>query len=185
MSDRVVLVFVLTAALFVGVLLLQSAPGADMDRGFLADVTGVIEGDQLEIMREGITTRLRLYGIDCPETDQPFGREAKDYVATRVFGKKITVIDYRWDGKSRVLGEVILPDGTNLGRDLLRSGLAWYYRPLAKRPERDMRNLQRAARREKKGLWAEEHPTPPWTFRKQDKNNRHDEVMRQPGATPP
>jgi endonuclease YncB( thermonuclease family) len=49
------------------------------------------------------------------------------------------------------LAEIILPDGRNLNRELVRAGLAWWYQRYARR-ETVLQNLEQEARDAKRGL---------------------------------
>jgi endonuclease YncB( thermonuclease family) len=97
-------------------------------------------------MHAGQPERVRLWGIDCPESRQAFGREVK--VVVRDTGRY-----------GRTVGEVILPDGRSLNHELVRAGLAWWYRQYAAN-DRTLENLEREARPAKRGLWVEADPTP-------------------------
>ena len=48
--------------------------------GFTARVASVLDGDTIEVYREGeqFKTPIELYGIDCPEKQQYFGYAAKE-----------------------------------------------------------------------------------------------------------
>ncbi len=49
-------------------------------------------------------------------------------------------------------------------RELVKAGFAWWYRKYA--PDDEMlEQLEREARRIKRGLWADPHPVPPWEWR--------------------
>jgi len=53
----------------------------------------VKDGDTLEVMKEGVAVRVRLYGIDCPEKGQAFGERAKKFASDLAFGKTVKVIE--------------------------------------------------------------------------------------------
>jgi micrococcal nuclease len=60
----------------------------------------------------------------------------------------------------------LLPDGRNLGRELVRAGLAWWYRPYAPK-DALLAELEAEAKVAKRGLWSDQAPVPPWEWRKQ------------------
>jgi micrococcal nuclease len=74
------------------------------------------------------TYRIRLHGIDAPERGQPYSNRAKQYASELAFGKEVTVEPVDRDQYDRPVADVILPDGQNLNRELVRAGLAWWYR---------------------------------------------------------
>ena len=49
-------------------------------------------GDTVTVLREKTPVKVRLNGIDCPETGQPFGSKAKEETSELVFGKSVRVI---------------------------------------------------------------------------------------------
>jgi endonuclease YncB( thermonuclease family) len=54
--------------------------------------------------------------------------------------------------------------GRLLNRELVRAGMAWWYRKYA--PEdRDIAAVEEQARKNKRGLWRAGDPVPPWLFR--------------------
>jgi len=59
---------------------------------------------------------------------------------------------------------VILPDGRNLNQELVRAGLAWWYRQYA-RGDGALERLEDEARAARRGLWADRDPVAPWEFR--------------------
>jgi endonuclease YncB( thermonuclease family) len=75
--------------------------------------------------------RIRLWGIDCPESRQAFGARATQFTGDLAFGKEVSVQVKDVDRYGRTVGVVILPDGRNLNQELVRAGLAWWYRQYA------------------------------------------------------
>lgn len=132
---------------------------------FTGRVVGVSDGDTIEVMRAGRAVRVRLQGVDCPESRQAYGTRAKQFTSELVFGKTVAVQVHGTDQYGRILGEVILPDGRSLNRELVRNGYAWWYRRYSDDPV--LQQLEEEARRERRGLWREKNPTPPWEFRRE------------------
>jgi endonuclease YncB( thermonuclease family) len=130
---------------------------------FIGKVVGVIDGDSIRVMHDGKAEQIRLLGIDCPEKRQPFGTRAKEYTAELAFGQDVTVYGDTRDRYGRTLAEVILPDGRSLNQELIKAGLAWWFRKYSKNLR--LGELERQARVAKRGLWAEPHPVPPWEWR--------------------
>jgi endonuclease YncB( thermonuclease family) len=132
---------------------------------FVGRVVGVSDGDTIEVMRAGRAVRVRLQGIDCPESHQPYGTRAKQFTSDLVFSKTVAVQIHGTDQYGRILGEVILPDGRSLNRELVRNGYAWWYRRYSDDPV--LQRLEEEARRERRGLWRDKNPIPPWEFRRE------------------
>ena len=55
---------------------------------------------------------------------QAFGKNAKQFTFKMVFGKTVTLIDHGQDRYDRIIGDVILPDGRVLNRELVKAGFA-------------------------------------------------------------
>jgi micrococcal nuclease len=79
--------------------------------------------------------------------------------------KKVKIFTRGKDQYGRLIGEVILPDGSNLNETILKVGLAWWYKRYAPADNR-LRTLELSARQKKLGLWSHPSPTPPWEWRK-------------------
>ena len=62
----------------------------------------------------------------------------------------------------------LLPEGTNVNHELVKEGQCWWYRKYAP-GNTALEGLERAARVERKGLWADLHPVPPWLWRKRSR----------------
>ncbi|WP_321478238.1 thermonuclease family protein [uncultured Paludibaculum sp.] len=129
-------------------------------------VVGIQDGDTITIMLAGKQAHVRLDGIDCPELGQPFGHKARERTAELAFGRTVTVrAEKSRDRFGRVLAQVILPDGRNLNRQLVKEGYAWWYRRYAPR-DRVLADGEERAREARLGLWVDEDPDPPWLWRK-------------------
>lgn len=153
--------------LFCALFLLFAAPA--VARGMIeGKVVGISDGDTITVLIEGNRTmKVRLYGIDCPESRQAFGRRAKQFTSAYVFGKHVRVNIADTDRYGRTVGIVTTRDGGNLNRALLAAGLAWVYPKYCRRSFcNDWRSVEASARAARKGLWADKSPVPPWQFRK-------------------
>ncbi|WP_276225303.1 thermonuclease family protein [Niabella beijingensis] len=127
-------------------------------------VTGVKDGDTFVLLMNGREQVVRFAHIDCPEKKQPFGNQAKQFVAGLCFGKYVRLIHYnRYDRNRRLIAEVILEDGRNLNKELVRNGLAWHFKKYS--GDTAYAILETAARQQRKGLWAAENPVAPWNWR--------------------
>lgn len=128
-------------------------------------VVGVFDGDTLDVLHNRHAERIRLYGVDCPEKGQAFGKAAKLMTSALAFGRTVTVKPHDTDRYKRVVAEVFLPDGTNLNHSLVKEGWCWWYRKYA--PEDTvLEALEREAREAKRGLWVDPQPVPPWEWRR-------------------
>lgn len=144
-----------------GVLTSLSLP-QEIIKGKVVDVT---DGNTIEIITdENESYKIELARIDCPETEQPYGTEAKHLLEKTIKGKRVEAIiegKNRWGVRQAV---VIVKDETDPRLKLLASGLAWTSEKNAV-PEFEAIRIDAKAHR--KGLWKDEKPTPPWIFRRQ------------------
>ena len=131
---------------------------------FTGLVVEVLAGDTLEVLQRGKAVRILLNGIDCPEKGQPYGKAAKQFTAERTLGKPVTVAVKRPEKDGLLVADVILPDGSVLNQELVKAGLAWQSQKYSKSPV--LAALEQAARKAKRGLWADPRPVPPWCYRK-------------------
>ena len=58
---------------------------------FSGKCVGVTDGDTIKVLRSGIETKIRLEGIDCPESGDAFSAKANKFTSSLVFGKTVTV----------------------------------------------------------------------------------------------
>lgn len=131
--------------------------------GFFA-VTKIVDGDTFwadDSTGKGV--KIRLIGIDAPESRKTFkkevgyyGKESKEFMATLLSDKSVR-LEYdvnRTDRFGRTLAYVYLQDGTFVNAELVKNGYAMVMTvpPNVKFAEEFVK-LQREARENRKGLW--------------------------------
>src|SRR5262245_35031169 len=143
---------------------LRSAAGeTERPRPGVSFKVGVTDGDTLTVLRSNRPEVLRLRGIDAPERGQAYGERARQHATALAFGTIVTVEAAGRDRHGRLLAEVRLPDGRSLNRELVRAGLAWWFRRYSQDP--GLAALEADARAARRGLWADPHPVAPWDYR--------------------
>ena len=129
-------------------------------------VSKVADGDTITLVdAQRKKYKVRLFGIDSPESDQPYYKAARNALSKLVGGKSVRVDVKDTDKYGRVVGTVFL-GGRNVNLEMVKSGYAWwyeYYAPL----NGDLREAQEHARADKSGLWADSKATAPWDWRRQ------------------
>lgn len=129
-------------------------------------VSWVMDGDTVLLVREGQRepVKLRIEGIDAPESCQPGGSEAREAMMVLALRKSVQVTDRGQDSYGRQIGRLSV-DGVDLGAEMVRSGQAWAYNfRTGKGP---YAALQRQAEKQKKGIFAtQEAAMSPALFRK-------------------
>ena len=129
-----------------------------------AKVVGVKDGDTFVVLHEKKEIVVRLEHIDAPEKNQPFGYKAKQFASDFCFGKTVVVIgNGKKDRNGRWIGEIFFKN-QNLGKELVRNGLAWHFKRYSK--SENYADLEAAARKKKVGLWRDKDPIAPWNWRK-------------------
>ncbi len=138
---------------------------------FSGQVVRVADGDSLVVRDRENNREVRLYGIDAPEWHQPYGREARNHM-----------FSYRWEvvecevmsAKDRYgRGICILRHkGKCVNEELVRLGLAWVW-PWSCKADMCSRwsAAQDEAMRNKRGLWKDSNPEPPWEYRRRRAEN--------------
>jgi endonuclease YncB( thermonuclease family) len=130
-------------------------------------VTVVRDGDTVDVVdSDGETIRVRLHGIDAPEHGQRFNRESAAYVKGVVGGRKVRIRRVDVDQFERLIGEIWLGD-QRMNGEIVRAGFAWHYRQYAG-DDSELALAEAEARRERRGLWADDRPLPPWVWRRQN-----------------
>ena len=133
-------------------------------------VVSVHDGDSIRIRRSDSTVvAIRIYGIDCPELGQPHGEAARDLTSSLLLGKTVEVVPtgQRPSYGREVAGIVLLDQLVVLQDALVSSGLAWVDGRYCKAIVCDYwRMHQHDAKTAFRGLWAEESPIAPWTWRR-------------------
>lgn len=148
------------------VLFLLTSAGAVAQR-FSATVTYVFDGDTVQVQRRnGNIERIRLFGIDAPESDQPYGRAATQEMRMLAHDNRVTVHRKGRDQYGRIIGVIVTREGSvNLNRAMVRRGLAWHYRQYAPNAHA-LRAYQLMARTRRIGLWSSREPVAPWEWRR-------------------
>jgi len=129
-------------------------------------VVAVTDGDTLKVLVNKETITVRLEGIDAPESKQSFGNKSKEALSEMVFGKTVTVKKTGTDKYKRTLGIVIVGD-IDANAKMVENGWAWHFKKY--NDEERLAKLEDAARKAKRGLWADEKPLAPWDYRARQK----------------
>ena len=133
-----------------------------------AKVVDVISGDTIRIADDNNQEyEIKLEGVDAPEIEQEFGREAQRNLFTLVFGKIVQIAGQR-SGAGGILVGKVLVNGINVNLEQLKSGLVLH----DKNVDVELSDSDRDAREETVtekgdyGLWSAANPAAPRDFRR-------------------
>lgn len=127
-------------------------------------VTHVYDGDTILVDMDGNPEKVRLIGIDTPETHDPdvdvqcYGPEATAYMTNLLDGETVRLesdsTNSNRDRYDRLLRYVFAEDGTLINKSLIEKGYAFAYTRFPFIKKVDFVAAETAARDSRKGLWA-------------------------------
>ena len=85
----------------------------------------------------------------------------------KVHEKNVRVVWKEKDRYGRIVGDVHLGD-RNVNVEMVHDGFAWWYKTYAPK-SKPLEQAEAEARKEKRGLWHDKNPEPPWDFRKKER----------------
>jgi len=154
------------SSVLLALVLVLPAQGAPR-RGQEALVTQVTDGDSIWVRvgnRE--PQRVRLRGIDAPESCQPHGRAARDALQAQVLGRTVLLQGRGSDDYGRLLRQITTTTGSDVNAWMVAQGHAWSYRSRRGTGPYDAQQAQ--ARAAARGLWSRPDAVEPRVFRRQN-----------------
>jgi endonuclease YncB( thermonuclease family)/methylphosphotriester-DNA--protein-cysteine methyltransferase len=154
----------------------QTSNGNKVQLVIEGKVVRVSDGDTVTVLdKDNKQYKIRLAGIDAPESKQDYGQVSKDNLAKLVFGKQVTVLWDKVDKYRRTVGKILV-DGRDINIEQVKGGFAWHYKKYeSEQPPEDRvtyAEAERQARAAKLGLWQDPNPTPPGEWRQTVKLER-------------
>jgi endonuclease YncB( thermonuclease family) len=150
-------------------------------------VVRVVDGDTIVVLDvDRRQHKVRLAGIDAPESKQPYGQASRKHLAELVANKNVAVEWAKHDKYGRIVGKVMVasPDTCPDARRecpktldaclaQITSGLAWHFKRYESEQSEEDRHRYAFAEEEatakRVGLWKEPNPIPPWEWRRQER----------------
>jgi len=127
-------------------------------------VTHITDGDTIEVDMSGTTEKIRMIGVDTPETKKPdspvqcFGPEASDFTKRTLTGKSVRLeadpTNDNRDRYGRLLRYVYLQDGSLFQEQLIAQGYSFAYTVFQFQKAEAFTKLQYQSQQAKVGLWA-------------------------------
>ena len=131
------------------------------------------DGDSFELQdSRKRKIRVRLYGIDAPESSQAYGKESRANLLKIMNGRKVFIKTMYQDDYKRSVALVYLsvngkPDELSVNQRQVQAGMAWVYDYYCTNAICNTWKLEEAmAQKAKLGLWKDRNPTPPWQWRR-------------------
>jgi micrococcal nuclease len=121
----------------------------------------VIDGDTYVFLTTTGSFTVRMLGIDAPERDQPFSREASEFLSEYLNKKAITIVNGT-DKEDRSVG-TLLVNGKDINLLSIKGGYSWHYKRYS--ADRDYAAAEEYAQRNKLKIWSLPNPIPPWSWR--------------------
>jgi len=127
----------------------QCKPSAPFS--WFATVENVIDGQTIDVEREGRRQRIRLYGVVCPERHPKVAEQARQFLVDQVRAKTVQVSPVLQD-RYGITFAWVSRDGIHLSQALIQEGLAYWDRRRAP-DETDLKELESQATKARKGIW--------------------------------
>jgi len=126
-------------------------------------VSAILAGDTFEVTtQDGEVYPIVLKGIDSPEIKQEFGPEAKQFLEELLSERDVMVYLHGKDRFRNYIGIAMVGEDVDIRVNLVREGFAWITEAAS-----ELDALRADAVANRRGLWAQDNPTPPWVFRRQ------------------
>lgn len=163
------------------------------EQELFAKVIKVSDGDTIYLQdKNGAKYKIRMKGIDAPESKQAYGKEATNYLKNLILNKEVKALIYEKDKYNRFVATIYLPQFQNtlpksfsliqtnqnqnetistayldINKQMVRQGYAHAYRSFSAKYIKD----EVYARKNKLGLWGQEAHLiqNPADFRKQNR----------------
>jgi micrococcal nuclease len=140
-------------------------------QSYKGKITKVIDGDTYFFQTANETLKVRSFGIDAPEGNQPFGKESREFIS-EYMQSDATLVAHGHDQYKRTLGTLFV-DNQDINLLSVKGGYAWHYKRYL--DDKQYANAQEYAKKNRLGLWSLSNPIPPWNWR---------QVERQHGINP-
>jgi endonuclease YncB( thermonuclease family) len=154
--------FIYIKLLFISTLIFSQTKGK---------IIKIKDGDTVVVLLEGKTQEtLRLADVDCPENSQAFGKNAKQFTSSQVFGKTVMFYRISKDRYKRTIAKIFYENEKYLSAEIIKAGFGWWYFKASKNIE--LQKFQNQAKENKLGLWADDNAMSPWDFRKSKRKKK-------------
>ena len=168
-SDTIPAMRSLLSSLLIAALL--ASPAAAAGWRIEGSVVGITDGATLTVL-DGANAqhKVRVAGIDAPEKSQPFGAASKASLSHLAFNRHVQAYCRKRHRERDVCN--VYEGSRDVGLEQVRAGMAWHATPYQHEQTPEEREqyarAERAARADRRGLWIDPNPVPPWEWRKSE-----------------
>lgn len=131
-------------------------------------VTQFYDGDTIAVDMNGREEKIRMIGVDTPETHDPrksvqcFGQAASNFTRDLIDNQPVRLeadpLGTNRDRYDRLLRYVYLPDGRLVEAELIKQGYGFAYTSFPFSKSDEFLGYQRVAREQNRGLWGSCQP---------------------------
>lgn len=159
----------------------QGQSSARIDgKSYTGKVVKVADGDTLTVVdKDGLKHKIRMHGIDAPESKQAHGKASGEWMSARVLNTTVMVEVSDTDRYQREVAKVwVTPSdcreancqySQDINLEALKAGQVWWYKAYAKTQSPQDRKVyeeaETLARQARLGIWSGPKPQPPWEWR--------------------
>jgi endonuclease YncB( thermonuclease family) len=137
-------------------------------------VIEVTDGDTIKVLKDDLKLKVRLAGIDAPESQQAYGNASTRHLTNLVADRDVSLDCGKIDRYKREVC-VVMVDGKDANLAQVQAGMAWWYRKYQneQKPQQraDYEAAEGVATAAKRGLWVDAEPVPPWEWRRESPKN--------------
>ena len=146
--------------------LVVSFPISSFADSFTGQCIDVADGDTITVqIQNQEKVKIRLSGVDCPESFQVHGEKAKQYLSSMVLGKRVRIEPETIDQYGRTVG-MVLVNGANINEMIVANGHGWVFRKYCTANYcNEWLRLEVKAKKSRIGIWVDDNPKPPWEWR--------------------
>lgn len=106
----------------------------------------------------------RIWGVDAPELDQPWGIVARSALIELIHRKRVTITSTHGKSYKRPVVQITV-GGNDVALELLKMGLAWHT-PKYAPDQKEYAAAAAESKSAKRGLWLDKYPVSPEDHRK-------------------
>ena len=131
-------------------------------------IVGISDGDTMKALCSNEQITIRLAEIDAPEKRQAYNQESKQSLSNVCFDKNAIIKAQKQDRYRRLIAYVYCY-GKDASAEQVNRGMAWVFDRYVS--DHSLNSVQDTARSDRRGLWNDSAPVPPWEWRKARRKN--------------